>query len=280
MKPALKILCMIALLSVGMPLPAQGPPDEIRYYDVEIIVFTRNWEGAGSTEYWPPLTEPPDWSQAVALGRGNSPDTADRDSLHREILKLPATGHRLRKEYRTLRATRSRLRPILHLAWRQPVLSEDESIPIYIRSQDVSEQAAPLAGETFPELEGTIRVSGKRYLHVHLDLLLRRLTPPDLTSDETTESADPTDLAPRYQAYRMLDHRRMRSNRLHYVDHPLFGVLVLATPYESPEPEEPEAPSPEAPSPEEPTPQTDRQSGQESASEQSPKKPQIQPREP
>jgi hypothetical protein len=263
---------MIALLSVGSPLPAREPPVEIRHYEVEIIIFTRNWEGAGSTEYWPPLTEPPDWSQAVALNNSDTP--------HREILKLPATGHRLGKEYRKLKATRGRLQPMLHLAWRQPVLSREESIPVYVRSREVRGQTAPLAEETFPELEGTIRVSGKRYLHVHLDLLLRRLTPPDLTSDEATELADPTIFAPQYQAYRMLDHRRMRSNRLHYVDHPLFGVLVLATPYESPEPEQPEAPSPEAPSPQEQTPQSESQSGEESASQQSPKKPQAQPREP
>ena len=34
-------------------------------------------------------------------------------------------------------------------------------------------------------------------------------------------------------------HRRMRSNELHYIDHPLFGLLVRITPYETAKPEEP-----------------------------------------
>jgi hypothetical protein len=29
----------------------------------------------------------------------------------------------------------------------------------------------------------------------------------------------------------MHDHRRMRSGELHYLDHPLMGVLVLVIPY-------------------------------------------------
>ena len=31
-------------------------------------------------------------------------------------------------------------------------------------------------------------------------------------------------------SYRFINHRRMRSNELHYIDHPMFGVLVIATP--------------------------------------------------
>jgi hypothetical protein len=29
--------------------------------------------------------------------------------------------------------------------------------------------------------------------------------------------------------------RRMRSKTLHYIDHPLYGVLLLITPYENPD---------------------------------------------
>ena len=37
----------------------------------------------------------------------------------------------------------------------------------------------------------------------------------------------------------MIDSRRMRSDEVHYVDHPAFGVLALATAYQPPAPEEP-----------------------------------------
>ena len=48
------------------------------------------------------------------------------------------------------------------------------------------------------------------------------------------------------QPFRLIDSRRMRSGELHYVDHPAFGVLALATPYVPPEPEQPAA-GPETP---------------------------------
>jgi hypothetical protein len=41
------------------------------------------------------------------------------------------------------------------------------------------------------------------------------------------------------QPFRMIDSRRMRSDEVHYVDHPAFGVLVLATAYQPPVPAEP-----------------------------------------
>ncbi len=232
MKPALQILVIISLLSLTTPAASQESPEPPRYYDIEIIDFARDAEGAGNTEYWPPLEEPPDWSQAVSL-RYDDPAT--------KITRLPASGHRLKREYRNLRGTQDRLRPLAHLAWRQPLLSGEESPPIYIRSRDGYEPAT-VGGESHPELEGTVRVTGKRYLHVHLDLLLRQLTPPDLTADAPGDDVEPTDLAAYYQTYRMLDHRRMRSDRLHYIDHPMFGVLVLATPYEMTEPQAPEPP--------------------------------------
>ncbi len=239
MKPALQILFIISLLSLGAPPFAQEAPEQPRHYEIEIIVFARGNADAGGTEYWPLLSEPPDWSQAASL---QHPDT--RKS---EIEKLPASRHRLKREYQNLRATQGRLRPLVHLAWRQPVPSGDVSTPIYIRSGERNEQPAAVAEESLPELEGTVRVTGKRYLHVNLDLLLRQLTPPDLTTEAQSENMDPTDFAPYYHTYRMVDHRRMRSDRLHYIDHPMLGVLVLATPHEILEPNAPETPAPDDP---------------------------------
>lgn len=101
-------------------------------------------------------------------------------------------------------------------------------------------------------LDGTIAVVLGRYLHVTTDLIYSpdeappavTVTPEttpssedvSLTADALTEglanlepdaSAALTTVAP---VYRMTQSRRMRSNELHYLDHPLFGVLVQATP--------------------------------------------------
>ena len=62
-------------------------------------------------------------------------------------------------------------------------------------------------------LDGTITVALGRYLHVYTDLALTRQSPA-------------------LQSFVMQSHRRMRSRRLHYIDHPHLGILVIITPFE------------------------------------------------
>ncbi|TCK08876.1 CsiV family protein [Marinobacterium mangrovicola] len=57
-------------------------------------------------------------------------------------------------------------------------------------------------------VDGTIRVDRSRYLHFKPNLLLTR----------------------NGAQYQLKQSRRMRSRELHYLDHPLFGVLVYARP--------------------------------------------------
>lgn len=57
-------------------------------------------------------------------------------------------------------------------------------------------------------VDGTIRVDRSRYLHFKPNLLLTR----------------------NGAQYQLKQSRRMRSQELHYLDHPLFGILVYAKP--------------------------------------------------
>ena len=62
-------------------------------------------------------------------------------------------------------------------------------------------------------LSGHIGVTLGRYLHVNTHLWLQ----PDLSRDDFAV---------------LSESRRMRSNELHYVDHPHMGVLINITPFE------------------------------------------------
>lgn len=100
--------------------------------------------------------------------------------------------------------------------------------------------------------DGTLRVHRARYLHVQADLLYYRPLAADarapLPSDDDPNAAPAPDSpdtalieqllaeedsAPRL--FRLMESRRMRSRELHYLDHPLFGMLVEAWPVELPE---------------------------------------------
>lgn len=74
-------------------------------------------------------------------------------------------------------------------------------------------------------LDGSFTVSIGRYLHVWIDLMYRE---PIAISPESNREYREFILAP----YRISMHRRMRSNELHYIDHPLVGMLVKITRHE------------------------------------------------
>jgi len=57
-----------------------------------------------------------------------------------------------------------------------------------------------------------------RYLHFKVDLLY---TKPQFNNNNEIED----------NVYPVVNERRMRSREIHYIDHPLVGVVVLATPY-------------------------------------------------
>lgn len=104
-------------------------------------------------------------------------------------------AYRLSGAWQALRNS-SQYRPLRHLAWIQ---------------RGRPKRLAPeiLVGEDAnSDVFGTVQVSRARFLHLNMDLLLR-------------DAAG---------SYRFTNHRRMRSNELHYIDHPMFGVLVIATP--------------------------------------------------
>lgn len=200
-----------ALISLSLFLPSLSFSQESKpapWYDVEIIVFAQNGAGAGSTENWPDSPEIPSMVEALRL-----PNTG--------YTVLPKSEWKLGTELKRLKRTRGRLVPLIHTAWRQPVLSLNAAQPLYIRSP------GNISGET-PHLDGTIKVSVKRYLHIEVDLLIREL--------RTTTAEGNGLFGSIFNSYRFTDHRRMRSKELHYIDHPKMGVLMLITPFEAPEP--------------------------------------------
>jgi hypothetical protein len=147
--------------------------------------------------------------------------------------QLPDELLQLGESYSKLLETKGRLEPLVHMAWRQQIEPAEQAKTLYlILPTDEAEQTPGLPDQAeLPQLEGSIKISVKRYLHVEFDMVLRQLTP-----SVATDTPALTTLSPHYQAYRMQVHRRMRSKDLHYIDHPQMGVLIIARRYEMPQP--------------------------------------------
>ncbi len=250
-------ILLTGLLLFASPLPiVAAEAEEIPWYDVELIVFVHNSEEAGQSEAWPDDPGTPDWyhtrrlksAQAAKAGKAptdgvqpRTPDEAVAENLAAEPIPfaiLPQEEWKLLTEAHRLRLTGGRMEPLLHLAWRQPIEKEKPPERIYLQSSETRDADSP----TQPRLQGVVGVSLKRYLHLDLDLLLHNPSSPFGAGIETTLTADRSGYINNLKPwrYRLQATRRMRSGDLHYIDHPVLGVIAKITSYERPEPPEEE----------------------------------------
>lgn len=142
------------------------------------------------------------------------------------------------------------------------VIVEETPQPIITNPNDeileVTEE--PKVEQVWYELEGKITIGLSRYLHAYTDLVLRipnentlqisdiilnPETQDEPTLEETLKLIEGEENAPEeidittitLNNYALNEHRRMRSTKLHYLDNPELGMLILITPYKAPEDE-------------------------------------------
>ena len=209
-----RAFALAAILVAVFALPAGAAE---RWFTVEIIVFEDLRSDNLHAEHWPPDPGEPSLANAIELTRlpGDAPD----DGVHAyrlvksSNLKLGGVRNHLRRS--------AHYRPLVHAGWRLPGLPRSAARPVHVgRSLGGSEaRAAEGVGAERSTVHGTVTVSRARYLQVDVDLLYHR--------PASGEAAAPGSVPNRF---RLVSERRMRSGELHYIDHPLFGVLVLLTP--------------------------------------------------
>ncbi len=260
----------------AIPSLAEEPIEKkLPWYEVEVIIFTRDLYSISFNEVWPAAPGMPDFANAQPLQPefvadiqpaetvnvldvenpgGATPSTSAASAIDtlnmpvpvRQRLPVPYTlipedEYRLTTEFARLQKNKD-LQPVIHLAWRQPVTDLNDAKLLYLRTPELPVEEETIRGfERFAitepiSLEGTIRVSVNRYLHVEFDLLRRRKQSAPYSSYEQSFGDSLIPKSQAYSLYRMQDMRRMRSGELHYIDHPLMGVLIKITPYELPEP--------------------------------------------
>ena len=268
MKNTSYLLGLILVVSIQAHAATE---DEIRYYDVEVVIFKNNL-GPKGQEYILPNSSPRKDGEILDLSSSASIEAAREKSY--EI--IPIEEMRLTETVlRIVNSTRYSL--LAHVAWRQPGLEKDQALPIWIKGgrifgeefisidnqidiellakteylgskndsafstiESPDTQDSEYESDTsLYELEGKITIGLSRYLHTYADLVLRK---PRLTIDPSIEvSGLEQSVIENLPDTRILNNhslkerRRMRSNKLHYLDNPEFSMLILITPYEAPE---------------------------------------------
>lgn len=236
--------------------------DDIRYYNVEVILFEHLNTNNQDAEDWKPAKQDKEITQAELTHQLGQPYVMEAESVYDPELMftvIPEEQHKLIEEAKKIEESTSR-RLLMHTAWRQPGLSYEQAIRVVFKHQidnkltDESiatnstiplqprlDNALTLAPPVQPYIEGSIKVMLARYLHVDTDIMYFAKHTP-LENNTTTEMDSAVALDDKYREdsneltlYQMKQlRRRIRSTELHYLDHPVIGMLLTITPYEKP----------------------------------------------
>ena len=192
-------------------------------YDVEVIIFEDTTGRYLNSENWsvelPDINDKQTESDEPAAGKSGFFKFLDKkdyqlNTIADKLVRNP--------DYRILS----------HMAWKQKGLDEPDAFYVDLKQLDSTGNGT--------QIEGRARLVMSRYLHFSVDMELLRPVSTQYTNDASGTNS------PAYNRYPVHFERRMRSREIHYLDHPLCGAIVLATPFEikpekAPQPAKPPA---------------------------------------
>jgi hypothetical protein len=203
------------------------PAKDLKEYDVEIIIFEDAHARYLKSEAW-------------------NQKTTEINEITGKLGKLSkdgitATGFKsikpaiLKKQYNRMNAS-SEYKILFYGAWRQAGLEKNKAFEININDLKNSHRV-----RSKNTLTGTFKLVLARYLHIYNQLNYQRkvtitedskITATDSAASEKQTGVLSNDMAPHNGSYPLNSHRRMRSKELHYIDHPLVGMLIQINPVE------------------------------------------------
>lgn len=219
-----KTLLLITLLLAHLPVHAAYGE---RWYNVEVIIFAYNSDVGVQEEFWPVDTGYPDVGNSVALVKSDASERLPGEIIDYEVLPISMLSGALNRLRRS-----SRYEVLYSRAWRLPDLPSRSANPVRIRAgkrYDANGNIAAAVPVGLPgqpqfmvddalyEIDGRIKISLSKFLDVDADLLYRRhVSLPDENNLPVNE----------FRQFRLTEFRRMKSKSIHYLDHPLFGVII------------------------------------------------------
>ena len=221
---------------------------DTKQYNIEIVIFEDTSDRYLNSEQWPIIHHP----EQVLRNETIAPETdifpgielqtkteavqAEYSETNSVINITHNTSNALANHVSMLQRS-SRYNVLLHQSWQQAGLSDEEAINIQINTNkenktenddvtipNIIHQTSEINNkEIKSNVQGTLKLILGRYLHIHTNLLYKRL------KNSYTQST-PVIHSNIFNEFKIKSQRRMRSNELHYIDHPLLGILILVTP--------------------------------------------------
>lgn len=179
-----------------------------KQYNIELLVF-QNLAPSDNGESWPVDTTALEDEQAEPLDAEFAEQARPVHWLKRNQLHLNQQAGAV--------ARSAGYRKLALYAWRQVVLDRNLATPMTLPASTPTRTGA--------WVDGTVMVSVGRYLHLDLDLEFHQQQAAQALELQAYETPE----------FRLVEQRRMRSQELHYFDHPRFAVIAIITRHEEPE---------------------------------------------
>lgn len=230
MKKSQKLWTLI--LSIGLTcISLNTLANTDKWYRVEVLVIEAKDKSALAEE-WPLNPGKPSLANAVDL---NQDTTSDFSLLNDNQLTLGRAKKRLQQNYRL----------IMHKGWRQTLSDKDNAPKVHLMGGQNYSGSSATDSQHF-EVDGVLKLSSGRYLNVDADLLFHK--PMKIVSSANVELGVPNnmqgtarfvevsskswqeDSAARLQTFRLKESSRLKVDELHYIDHPLYGIIIVVSP--------------------------------------------------
>ena len=194
-------------------------------YNIEVVIFEDSNGRYLNSEQWPIIHHPEDEFalDATTKKSGNKRKQPNSDNIM-ELTRHDSDA--LSKHVAKLNQS-ERYNVLLHKSWQQAGLKNTDAISIQVDTSGTNKTGSQ-SQQLESSLQGTLKLVLGRYLHIHTDLLYKRFNNSDMQMVSATDGKI-------FSEFRIQSQRRMRSKELHYIDHPLLGMLVLVTPIEETE---------------------------------------------
>ncbi len=173
-----------------------------------------------------------------------SPENLNQSNLSIEEISIdrfqPIKPEILNKQYKRINVS-SEYNVLFYSAWRQAGLDKNNAFEI-----NITELENAHISKSENTLSGTFKLVLSRYLHIYNQLDYQRVVAavaqgsavmsmdgrPWLHYGAKSQEGGAINELNQLNIYPLNSHRRMRSKELHYIDHPLVGMLIQINPVE------------------------------------------------
>ncbi|MEI6897237.1 MAG: peptidoglycan binding protein CsiV [Psychromonas sp.] len=253
------------LVTIFLTLVSLSAQAEQRWFEIELLLFQRNVDIKNINEHLSSQQIVVDSSNSITLlnAKKSVPCLAEGVCLSKAnptvigSAEFNSSGNgfqRLSSSRLRFSAQRQRLekhagfKPLLHMAWRMPVARGTSARPIHIfAGRNLALSMENSLSDKW-EIDGNFKIYLDHYLYIDSQLIIRKKITEQIKTvaqkielsedDNGVQIAQPIDHVADNNAtvkasYQTVikeilfdQNRRLRSEEIHYLDHPLMGIIV------------------------------------------------------